>query len=59
MSMGIKCKTYEVNSGTFLFDFEIVSSPDDQRSLADRLKAIDQEAKPEAYPIVKTKKSDN
>ena len=48
--MGIKCQTYEVNSGTFLFDFELVPTPDDHRSLADRLKEIDNEEKRPRLP---------
>ncbi len=38
--MAIKYQKYKVDSGTILFDFEIYSSPDDHRSLADRLKEI-------------------
>lgn len=44
--MAIRCQQYEVSSGTLLFDFEIDSSPDDHRSLAERLKDLEHEGKP-------------
>ena len=44
--MAIRCQQYEVSSGTLLFDFEIDPSPNDPKSLAERLKEIEHKGNP-------------